>query len=566
MGGLPLDDSPDLSPRQRQILDLLRAGKVNKEIASELGIGLGTVKQHMVAIFKKLKVRNRAAAVSCDLQRGATPASQEWSMFGGSLLERRPCVVLSLLLPGDGPESLDEPGRTQALMRLLHQSLAACAFDHDAVFLARQQGAGDLIFGIRGASMQDVHRAVLAARLVHRAVRAHDPVLAERLQGALSAGLAVISINRRGAWSGEAMASAAIAEARDLAASALPGGLKFSPGACRLMRALGPVPVGPFSGECSFSTVDGLSWQEMDAGVGSGELHDRDQEIRQVLAWLTAARDQGPGVLALEGEIGMGKSALCRGLVWRIGEQGLVVRHAFVQQDLEGPVIRSLPHGGQIDLAALFESEASSVAHPGPDIVILDDADLLDATRLAALIDRAQRCACPLLLAGRRFPDHLFDEGQTVRLKRLSPAGTLALMRALLSDDGAGAMLPEAVCQALVEQALGVPLFARELARAASEGGEPAFLPLPLRQAIAARLDPMGLDRPLLRHVAHGAGEGKTVRTGAELAMEIGVLPEHLPSLVEQAVSAGVLRRDEFGGLGFAHPLLRQAILNSEMC
>ncbi|CAG0983112.1 partial Putative HTH-type transcriptional regulator YhjB, partial [Rhodocyclaceae bacterium] len=56
---VPERDAPVLTGRQRQILELLRAGKVNKEIANELGIGLGTVKQHVVAIFKKLKVRNR---------------------------------------------------------------------------------------------------------------------------------------------------------------------------------------------------------------------------------------------------------------------------------------------------------------------------------------------------------------------------------------------------------------------------------------------------------------------------------------------------------------------------
>ena len=53
-----------LTQRQRQILGLLRAGKVNKEIASELGIGIGTVKQHVVALFKRLNVRNRAMAAS----------------------------------------------------------------------------------------------------------------------------------------------------------------------------------------------------------------------------------------------------------------------------------------------------------------------------------------------------------------------------------------------------------------------------------------------------------------------------------------------------------------------
>ena len=51
-----------LTPRQRDVLDLLIQGKTNKEIAIALGLGEGTVKIHMVAIFRFFGVNNRAAA------------------------------------------------------------------------------------------------------------------------------------------------------------------------------------------------------------------------------------------------------------------------------------------------------------------------------------------------------------------------------------------------------------------------------------------------------------------------------------------------------------------------
>lgn len=52
-----------LSARQRQLLDLLIEGKSNKEIAVELTIEPGTVKQHLFVLFRKLGVNSRAKAV-----------------------------------------------------------------------------------------------------------------------------------------------------------------------------------------------------------------------------------------------------------------------------------------------------------------------------------------------------------------------------------------------------------------------------------------------------------------------------------------------------------------------
>ncbi len=52
-----------LSHRQRQILTMAADGLPNKEIGARLGIAEGTVKAHMHAIFKTLKVTNRTQAV-----------------------------------------------------------------------------------------------------------------------------------------------------------------------------------------------------------------------------------------------------------------------------------------------------------------------------------------------------------------------------------------------------------------------------------------------------------------------------------------------------------------------
>ena len=57
-----LAGTENLTPRQREVLAHLRAGKSNKQIAHELGLTEGTVKVHVTAILRLLGVRNRTQA------------------------------------------------------------------------------------------------------------------------------------------------------------------------------------------------------------------------------------------------------------------------------------------------------------------------------------------------------------------------------------------------------------------------------------------------------------------------------------------------------------------------
>jgi DNA-binding NarL/FixJ family response regulator len=52
-----------LTERQIEVLRLLARGQPNKEIARALGITEGTVKVHLLSVFRVLGVRNRTEAV-----------------------------------------------------------------------------------------------------------------------------------------------------------------------------------------------------------------------------------------------------------------------------------------------------------------------------------------------------------------------------------------------------------------------------------------------------------------------------------------------------------------------
>jgi DNA-binding NarL/FixJ family response regulator len=53
--------SPTFTPRERQVLNLLRGGQPNREIALALGIEEGTVKAHISRLMHKVGVNNRTA-------------------------------------------------------------------------------------------------------------------------------------------------------------------------------------------------------------------------------------------------------------------------------------------------------------------------------------------------------------------------------------------------------------------------------------------------------------------------------------------------------------------------
>lgn len=66
---------PELTTREREVLDLLAAGMPNSAIARRLSLASKTVSNHLSAIFTKLQVSSRAAAIVLARQAGMGRAS-----------------------------------------------------------------------------------------------------------------------------------------------------------------------------------------------------------------------------------------------------------------------------------------------------------------------------------------------------------------------------------------------------------------------------------------------------------------------------------------------------------
>jgi len=78
------DSAPNLTPRQVEVLALVALGAPNKTIARQLSISEGTVKIHLTAVYKALKVKSRTQATSVAMRRQEVVDEQVRHAFGGS--------------------------------------------------------------------------------------------------------------------------------------------------------------------------------------------------------------------------------------------------------------------------------------------------------------------------------------------------------------------------------------------------------------------------------------------------------------------------------------------------
>jgi DNA-binding NarL/FixJ family response regulator len=144
-------DNDPLTPRENEILALVREGRSSKEIARELGITRSTVRCHVQRVLTKLGVASRlqAAAVSPPPPADSHPPDPPPSPISG--LTPRETQVLRCIAVGIGRAEIarhlfmsPHTARTH-IQRILtkldvHSALAAMACAHRAGLATRESG------------------------------------------------------------------------------------------------------------------------------------------------------------------------------------------------------------------------------------------------------------------------------------------------------------------------------------------------------------------------------------------------------------------------------------------
>jgi ATP/maltotriose-dependent transcriptional regulator MalT len=78
MGRVRAPEAEPLSQRELEVLELVAAGCTNKDAAARLFISEATVKIHLLHLYAKLGIGDRAAAVAAAYNRGLlTPARRD---------------------------------------------------------------------------------------------------------------------------------------------------------------------------------------------------------------------------------------------------------------------------------------------------------------------------------------------------------------------------------------------------------------------------------------------------------------------------------------------------------
>ncbi len=553
-----------LSPRQRQILTLLRAGKSNKEIATDLNIGLGTTKQHLVTLFKKLGATNRAMAIS--KSQALTGASVDGPVAierperdraeNISYRERRPVAVLCLR-PDTKNIALDAD-----TIKHLNRLYSDVAFDFDAGFLVHSGGRCDLIFGIRQVRRHDILRAVRAAVSISKSI---GSALREdfQLQAGLAYGYIAASMDKDGDWTGEAIQGGVMATAQNEMNHAAPGRINLHHTAKTMIEHIGFDADQITAGHIALSPT--FRWRAKHTG-GQTPLVGRAPELEVLRAALQDHADGKPGIISIQGETGMGKTELLHAFIGQAEAARLTPDYwtcSLADSQPGAPSLGWLAHadGTQfLDLSNFCKTVLRQKTTPTDPLIIENCHNLTTAKFVELLTVIKKYGQNQFIVISHRGPlPALQPDGMeftALHLKRLSEREMTTVLCNLLG--------PAHRAEKWIKQmAQGVPLFLRQLVSFAlveieNQRNRPGIIPpIELCAVICERVESHNLDRRLLHVIA----KTKNPETVMGLAKSWPGDRNDLRLKLEQAVASGVVEavtghRRAATQYRISHPLL----------
>lgn len=508
-----------LSARQREILDLLTQGKANKEIAYELGIGIGTVKQHLVALYKKMGVTNRAMAVSKGISTAGRIHPINDSEPGNDLyLERRSAVVLSLQVrPDDG---LIEEEDAFIARRIMSQN----AMDFDALFLANPDARGDVIFGLERTRRYDCLRAVRLAISVARDIESKlGPSF--KVRAGMSCGYVLKGIGDDASWTGEVIAIDVISDARQHMPKSSQSSLGMSASALMATRSLGMC-----AGEDGGKTLplDTLfRWSYCKDGHDTS-LFGRDAELIELSDAYDALEQGEAQTFCIESGAGMGRTALVRAYADQLVAKKIAVYF------FKALLPNSRPSGksrGLIDAMDTVKKPVTTkvfldnLSKLKKCVVIVEDCHALSQVDFETLATPNAKLAAAGVQLVLTYRGRLSEKIKTmsgmyiIRLGRLDKKSARALT---IHRASAAKRLQKWV----IEKSNGVPGFIASLCAAGnglSDKADLDRLPVPydLFSMIEERIDALGVSRNLLFVLANDDRQADVTMDQDEIARAV---------------------------------------------
>lgn len=543
-----------------EVLALLRAGKGNKDIAKALGIGLGTVKQHVVALYRRLNVSSRAAAIAQTTPSAERTTGAAITAADDGLLELRPTSVLSVAVVA-GTEA-DFKDSWPAFQQCVVKAIA----NHDCTMVSRPGSGIDLILGLHRAGRRDCFRAVEIAHQIRDTLRESERANGRvtTIRAGLSSGFLVASMARHGGWTGEKVAGRSIARARELRETAEADTILTDVTSRELLGSdLGIAELDETDGNLIDLAARPAKRAPLAAPDSRHKLVGREPEMAVLNDALMRAKAGAGSVIAVLGEAGIGKTALCQAFgaqaamdasaSWvecRCGD-GLFAALSGLERG-QGRPPRFV--GADDALAGVTRYAAKGAA-----LLFVDDIEQACGTQrefLADLADLASGMPLLVILAGQRTDMACIH----LPLKPLSDAH----MRALLDDPSLrGLMEPQK--EHALRLAAGIPFYALQLARAAIAAGPgrmPPHPPLALICAMASKIDMDAIDRSFI-HLIAGAAD----RRQDKLAAAWQGQAEEFDLAVDAAINAKIIVRSaKDGTLSFTHPLLEEVARFTMLC
>ncbi len=254
-----------LSERQREVLSLLSQGKSNKELAFELHITEGTVKQHLFTLYKKLGVTNRAKAViaaaslldnpNANSTAGTAPA---WPSKEAPMAQYVWRMVSTVVLQPKRPPDTSATARAKFNQQMMALQVEAQMLSEglDGLLTVVPGGGLMVYFGVPKNHLDDPARALFLASRVHAWLQTHS-----FLQASIGIATAaeVVPDNAKVLYRAES-----IDMARALALSAEPMQVLVSEITCRLAGPVARYSVPRNIGQPAFSHRELLVHEQVD--------------------------------------------------------------------------------------------------------------------------------------------------------------------------------------------------------------------------------------------------------------------------------------------------------------